>query len=124
MPMDPLYPEDWMRYIMEDAGMRVLVTESVHVGVVSGLGVENVEVVLCVDDDHSMYDGMDLERRVCPWNVGYLIYTSGSTGFFFSVIEQRSSQLSHIKSRHPSTVAGQPLQQPYPDPNPQKSSVQ
>ena len=69
-----------MRYIMEDAGMRVLVTESVYVGVLSGLGVENVEVLLCVDDDYSMYDDMDLEREVCPSNVGYLIYTSGTTG--------------------------------------------
>merc|ERR1712127_433351 len=80
VPMDPTYPEDRMRYIMEDAGMRVLVTESVYVGVLSGLGVENVEVLLCVDDDYSMYDDMDLEREVCPSNVGYLIYTSGTTG--------------------------------------------
>ena len=55
VPMDPMYPEDRMRYTMEDAGMRVLVTESVYVGVLSGLGVENVEVLLCVDDDYSMY---------------------------------------------------------------------
>ena len=80
VPMDPTYPEDRMRYIMEDAGMRVLVTEIVYVGVLSGLGVENVEVLLCVDDDYSMYDDMDLEREVCPSNVGYLIYTSGTTG--------------------------------------------
>ena len=56
----------------EDAGMRVLVTESVYVGVVSVLRVENVEVLLCVDDDYSMYDAMDLERGVCPLNVGFI----------------------------------------------------
>ena len=43
MPMDPMYPEDRMRYIMDDAGMRVLVMESAHVGVVSGLGVKSGE---------------------------------------------------------------------------------
>ena len=82
MPMDPTYPEDRMRYIMEDAGMRVLlVPESVYVGVLSsGLGVENVKVLLCVDDDYSMHDDMDLEREACLSNVGYLIYTSGATG--------------------------------------------
>ena len=25
MPMDPTYPKDRMKYIMEDAGMRVLI---------------------------------------------------------------------------------------------------
>lgn len=38
VPMDLTYPEDRMRYIMEDVGMRVLVTECAHVGLVSELG--------------------------------------------------------------------------------------
>ena len=40
--------------------------------------VKNVETVLCVDDDYSMYDEMDLEKEVSPSNVGYLINTSGT----------------------------------------------
>ena len=36
-----------------------------------------METVLCVDDDYSMYDEMDLEKEVSPSNVGYLINTNG-----------------------------------------------
>ena len=75
MPMDPTYPEDCMKYIMEDAGRGGLVTESVYVGVVSGLGVENVETVLCVDDDHSMYDDRELTCFDSSSNVSSMIKT-------------------------------------------------
>ncbi|MFL6292492.1 MAG: amino acid adenylation domain-containing protein, partial [Thermoanaerobaculia bacterium] len=74
LPLDPTWPEERLRIMLEDAHAPVLVTHAPLVGKVPG-GVQNV---IRVDDP----DGRGFLPAGCttPDNLCYLIYTSGSTG--------------------------------------------
>ncbi|HEX2092656.1 MAG TPA: amino acid adenylation domain-containing protein, partial [Longimicrobiaceae bacterium] len=79
MPLDVGYPAERVGYMVEDAGVGVVVTEE---GVREGLGEQGVEVV-CLDREWSCIgrESTDPPRvEVTPENLCYVIYTSGSTG--------------------------------------------
>ena len=74
VPLDPAYPADRIAYMIEDAHLDVVVTQSALQDHVPG---KNVKSVLVDAEDTK-------EARpssaVKPENLAYLIYTSGSTG--------------------------------------------
>lgn len=76
VPMDPAYPEDRLRFMAEDSGLRVIVTDGAHAASASRFGVPVVLVDAPGDDrpDH------DPAPTAGPENLAYIIYTSGSTG--------------------------------------------
>ena len=79
VPIDPAYPPDRLRYIVEDSGIQVLVTKGRQVDRMPELKAHAV----CLDRDwneiaHESSDA--LQSRVQPENLVYVIYTSGSTG--------------------------------------------
>ncbi len=79
VPLDPAYPEERLRYMVEDSGVRVLLTE---VEVLERLASTGVEVV-CVDRDWEeicQRSGQNPGVEVLPESLAYVIYTSGSTG--------------------------------------------
>ncbi len=83
MPIDPDYPEERVRYILEDSGCRiVLTTSSVAerradlLRALSDLELTVVEVEQAV----ATHDVADLGLDVAPHDLAYVIYTSGSTG--------------------------------------------
>jgi amino acid adenylation domain-containing protein len=81
VPMDPEYPEERIRYIVKDSGIRVVVTEERWKGLVEGVaavvtGEERGEDAGGVEAD-PVEAGMGLND---PDSVAYVIYTSGSTG--------------------------------------------
>ena len=75
VPIDPDYPEERVRFIAEDAGLRVLVTHS-------RLARADVCTNVCLDDAGGGVEGASrvLERHVRPTDLVYMMYTSGSTG--------------------------------------------
>ena len=83
VPMDVEYPKERLRYMLEDAGVRVLVSET---GVLQRLpeSVAGVDVVRMDEEEErkkiSEESGEDFESGVGPENLAYMIYTSGSTG--------------------------------------------
>ncbi|HEX3048125.1 MAG TPA: amino acid adenylation domain-containing protein [Bacillota bacterium] len=87
LPLDPDYPEERIRYMMEDSGAGVLlvngtVTVPGKVPTNSGTGAsENlIQIVNLIDEE--LYRGPDsnLEDINQPSDLAYVIYTSGTTG--------------------------------------------
>ena len=79
VPLDPDYPRERLRFMLEDCGASVLLTDS---RLVQSLA-ECSATVVCMDDDedaicHQNQDNLGLSTT--PENLAYVIYTSGSTG--------------------------------------------
>ncbi|WP_018410109.1 non-ribosomal peptide synthetase [Methyloversatilis thermotolerans] len=97
VPLDPVLPDERLRYMCEDAGIAVLVTTREHVARLYG-GAPPCPV-LCLDDaDHLA--ALDAEsdalpaRALHPQQLAYCIYTSGSTG------RPKGTLLSHAGLMH------------------------
>ena len=78
VPLDPAYPQQRITFMIEDSGMRFVLTESPLLGILSDTGVE----AFCVDSDWKRIEqaGESSARTVGASDLAYLIYTSGSTG--------------------------------------------
>lgn len=78
IPLDPGYPEDRVRYIVEDSGAKyILVIE----GMETGISLENSIVVSdSLIKDYPDQDLLKEETGVTRNSLAYIIYTSGSTG--------------------------------------------
>jgi amino acid adenylation domain-containing protein len=79
VPLDPEYPRERLDFMLEDAGVGVLLTEQ---SLAESVPV-NVGHVLSVDADWGVIareSATPSERGAEPCNTAYVIYTSGSTG--------------------------------------------
>ncbi|MBO7674915.1 MAG: amino acid adenylation domain-containing protein [Atopobiaceae bacterium] len=83
MPIDPEYPEERVRYILEDSGCRlVLSTKEILdrradlFDALADLDLTTIEVATAA----ASHDTSDLGLEVAPHDLAYVIYTSGSTG--------------------------------------------
>jgi amino acid adenylation domain-containing protein len=77
-PLDPAYPKKRLEFMLEDTGIRVLVTES---ELANRFPLDGIEV-LCLDDDADCEGISDepLSASIRPSDLAYVMYTSGSTG--------------------------------------------
>jgi amino acid adenylation domain-containing protein len=79
VPIDPSYPPQRQEFMLEDAGVAVLLTETRFLGVAHADGM----TVVCVDGDRERIAGRPAEPpdiAVESEQRAYVIYTSGSTG--------------------------------------------
>jgi amino acid adenylation domain-containing protein len=77
LPLDPLLPAERLRYMLEDSGVRVVVTEQSLRGELPAFG----GVAILLEDIGWQGNRRDnLAAAVGPEHLAYLIYTSGSTG--------------------------------------------
>jgi amino acid adenylation domain-containing protein len=79
LPLDPVYPQDRLAFMLEQARAPVLLTREELVGSFSCLPAR----VVCLDRDREALAGESEARlncRVTPQDLAYVIYTSGSTG--------------------------------------------
>ncbi len=79
LPLDAGYPEARLRYMLKDAGVRVLLTEP---ELLARVGAADCEVV-CVGAEWARIaecSATPVTSKVSAANVAYVIYTSGSTG--------------------------------------------
>ncbi|WP_155742256.1 non-ribosomal peptide synthetase, partial [Paenibacillus polymyxa] len=77
VPIDPTYPEERIRYMLDDSGAELLLTQSHLMDKVAFNG-----NVLVLSGPPSVYheDGSNLEPLSGPNDLTYVIYTSGTTG--------------------------------------------
>ncbi|MFP5264066.1 MAG: non-ribosomal peptide synthetase, partial [Blastocatellia bacterium] len=85
VPLDPTYPRDRLTFMAEDAGLRVLLTQS-HLST----QLPDLELTtLCMDTESGTVEagedgppalGGPARREATPDDLAYVIYTSGSTG--------------------------------------------
>jgi amino acid adenylation domain-containing protein len=79
VPVDPQYPEERLRFIVEDTRARVLLTQQKLAGRAPSCGAEVLRLDL--DRERVEREGADnLSRLALPENLVYVLYTSGSTG--------------------------------------------
>jgi amino acid adenylation domain-containing protein/non-ribosomal peptide synthase protein (TIGR01720 family) len=79
VPIDPAYPPDRLRYIVEDSGIQVLVTKGRQDDQMPELKAHAV----CLDrnwNEIAQQSSDTLQSQMHPENLVYVIYTSGSTG--------------------------------------------
>jgi amino acid adenylation domain-containing protein len=80
LPLDPSYPQERLSFMMDDAQVSVLLTQS---SLLSALPAPNEIRTFCLDTDWPLLSSLSMENPLpltVPDNLAYLIYTSGSTG--------------------------------------------
>lgn len=78
LPLDPSYPKDRLRHMIDDSGLRIILTTRA-----SQKDVDVSKVSVCLLDDFSELDSQpsaNLSLALDPEAPAYVIYTSGSTG--------------------------------------------
>ncbi len=80
LPLDPLFPVDRLNYMIDDAKVKIILTESSLLDLLRATPVP----LLCLDKDKSSWSALDPEKDQGPFpaaqDLAYIIYTSGSTG--------------------------------------------
>jgi len=79
VPLDPAYPAERLSFMLEDAGVRLLLTRTELLPVLPGHAAE----VVCLDADAEAISRESAQApapAAAPDGLAYLIYTSGSTG--------------------------------------------
>jgi len=79
VPLDPMYPQERIAFVLQDAGVQVLVTQE---ALLAGVA-EHQAQVICLDTDGTRIAEESMDNplhSVRPDQLAYVIYTSGSTG--------------------------------------------
>ncbi len=79
VPLDPAYPSERIKYVLEDAGVKLLLTQDTLLESLPATAAE----VICLDSDWRAFRHLNSGpgvTDVAPHNLAYVIYTSGSTG--------------------------------------------
>jgi len=79
VPLDPAYPDERLRFLIDDAGVRLVVTDDSLARRLSGAAARLLRPE-APDEAVARESSADLGIRVAGDNPAYVIYTSGSTG--------------------------------------------
>lgn len=93
LPIDPTYPEDRIKYIIEDSGVELILTQEKY---------KNLSQVksVCIDLDNIYNKYSQFDTNQTPDDISYIIYTSGSTGKPKGVMLKQSSVINFIYSMY------------------------
>lgn len=84
VPLDPTYPQERLRYILQDASISLVVTQNQFVEILSTFAISSLNLDHEKLSGSTIYDKQqhipDPELPLSNQNVAYVIYTSGSTG--------------------------------------------
>jgi len=98
VPLDPSFPKDRLSYMVENSGMRVLVTQSALEGTLAA----RVGSVVRMDADWKAIGKQSVERltdsSTDPHQLAYVLYTSGSTGKPKGVAIEHGSLVNFLES--------------------------
>ena len=79
LPLDPVYPQDRLRYIIEDAGVKVLLTENALSAPFTSSDAQTF-IFETIEKELKTHAAENPPQRADAQNLAYIIYTSGSTG--------------------------------------------
>ncbi len=79
VPLEPAYPEERLRFIVEDSGVAFVITEA---ALLSSLPSADVEVIIPDSIESFAHEEQFVfhPQKIHPNQAAYIIYTSGSTG--------------------------------------------
>ena len=99
VPLDPAYPAERLRFMVDDAGVGLVVTEPGLVETVRELGPDALSVDPDGDAESAAAEpapGEDVESPVVdPGSVAFTLYTSGSTGQPKGVLLEHRGLVNH-----------------------------
>ena len=106
VPLDPSHPSDRIKYVLDDAHVKLLLTQDSQVEYLPRTAAD----LVCLDPDWRSLENEDsgpIASEVTPQNLAYVIYTSGSTGRPKGVQLQHSSVVNFLCSmrREPGMTA-------------------
>jgi amino acid adenylation domain-containing protein len=115
LPMDPEQPQARLRYMLSNAGARLVITAPQTSGLVVGSGVPSAVLAAGATDFAAPMPaaGRPEHHALTPGNTAYVLYTSGSTGVPKGVmIEHRAlgNLVTAVRSGLPLTAADRVLQ--------------
>ena len=96
VPVDPDYPEDRIRHMLQDTQAPLALSSRPHKELVSAAA-GNIEVIVVDALDLSSYPATDPEIINVPKHVAYVMYTSGSTGRPKGVLMTHRNLVSLVK---------------------------
>jgi amino acid adenylation domain-containing protein len=97
LPLDPIFPDDRTRFMLEDSGARVLITQEAYIDRFKESSVRRI----CLEQITKI---LEQEPVTCPSvnidgdNIAYMIYTSGSTGMPKGVKVHHKAAVNFINS--------------------------
>ncbi|HEY1673620.1 MAG TPA: amino acid adenylation domain-containing protein [Streptosporangiaceae bacterium] len=98
VPLDPATPAERIRYVVQDTGMPLLLTQAWHLERVGGNGTQ----VVCLDADEAAMvqagEQQQPEQVSRDGQAAYIIYTSGSTGQPKGVVVERAALSAHCRA--------------------------
>ncbi|MFF8990503.1 amino acid adenylation domain-containing protein [Streptomyces sp. NPDC014983] len=94
LPLSPEYPEERLRYMIEDSGTRVIVTQEHLAARLRSLAPRGTRIVTITDAAPSP---SARPPAPAPGDLAYVIYTSGSTGRPKGVLIEHRSILSQMQ---------------------------
>ncbi|MEU9045058.1 MULTISPECIES: amino acid adenylation domain-containing protein [unclassified Kitasatospora] len=108
LPLSPEYPEDRLRYMIEDSGTRIVLTQEHLREQLAALAPAGTAIVTFEDAranraaaEGSGAEGSDAEKaraeEVRPESLAYVIYTSGSTGRPKGVMIEHRAVVSQLR---------------------------
>ncbi|HEX8922063.1 MAG TPA: AMP-binding protein, partial [Pyrinomonadaceae bacterium] len=98
LPLDPTYPAERLGFMLDDAEVKLLLTQQ---RLVKGLPAREGQEVVCLDVNgrvkatNRSNDEQNPIRTAMPENLAYVIYTSGSTGRPKGVMIPHRAVVSH-----------------------------
>ena len=79
VPLDPHYPPDRLRYLIDDSGARLIIADASSADAVRATGASDLSFIDPFDSALEQQQVLAFPR-VRPSDLAYVIYTSGSTG--------------------------------------------
>lgn len=102
VPLDPSYPADRLRYMVEDAGVRIILTLD---GIAQALLSGNSASLKIFDLHHKTLWENESVKNPCvdltPEDLAYILYTSGSTGRPKGVASSHRVSVTRIFAEQP-----------------------
>jgi amino acid adenylation domain-containing protein len=97
LPLDPAYPKDRLKFMVEDAQTPVLLSNRQLVSDSAGSGVKTV-LVDSISESIAKESRSNPENKIAPSGLAYVIYTSGSTGKPKGVMLTHGGLVSYISA--------------------------